>query len=256
MKRFLLILPVLGLAACAGHHPDSSTPSAAYPNDALPEDSREPGHVHTYLVNDYIDPNNPRALHRGHPVEVVEQDEKWNLDSSGGQDDGNSGPPASADDPNGAPNPYSAEFETELSQQREQSEQLAAMGVRMTAEMGKLETMAEKEADTVSENAVLRTRLQELQREIDELKPLPNPPLNPNAPKKSSLLDSIFELFRMLPDGTPVAADKPKLRADAVLAPVPPSNAPPASTNDTEEIPSPGEMAQPAADSNASTNTP
>jgi hypothetical protein len=252
MKRLLLILPVLALAACAGQHQAPPTASAAYPDDALPQGSREPSHVHTYLVNDYIDPNNPRLLHRGHAVDVVEQDEKWNLDSTGNQDngDGGYGPATTADDPNGAPNPYSAEFETELAQQRDQSSQLATLGAKMNAEMGRLEEMAEKEADAVAENATLRTRLEELQREIDELKPAPPTPINPNAPKKPSWWQSIFDLLRQLPDGAPVAAEKPALQTHITVQPVPPPAAP---TNEADEIPSPGEMAAPQV---FETNTP
>ena len=257
MKRLLLILPVLGLAACAGQRPAPTTSSAAYPSDALPEDIREPSQVHTYLVNDYIDPNNPRVRHRGHPVDVVEQDEKWNLrptDSS----DGNYGPVTTVADPNAAPNPYSAEFETELAQQRDQYKQLAAIGTQMTSEMERLQEMAVKEADAVSENASLRNRLEELQREVDELKPPPTPPVAPNAPKKPSWFDSIWDLFRQVPKGTPVAEAKPELRTNAVLQPaeLPSAILPSAGLPSTgrDEIPSPGEMARPL--NNTSTNTP
>jgi hypothetical protein len=254
MKRLLFILPVLGLAACANQHPNSTGSTAAYHDDSAPQNMRDPSHVHTYLVNDYVDPNNPRLRHRGHPVDVVEQDEKWNLDAAETRDDGtgNYGPATSADDANAAPNPYSAEFETELMQQRNQSSQLADLGAKMTAEMGKLEEMAEKEADAVAENATLHTRLQDLQREIDELNPPPTPPVSPNAPQKPSWWDSIFDLFRQLPNGTPVALEKPAPHSVITLRPIPPSSD--ASTNTIEEIESPGEIAQPQ--DNSRTNTP
>jgi len=257
MKQLLLILPVLGLAACAGQHSAPTTASAAYPSDTLPEHIREPSQVHTYLVNDYIDPNNPRLRHRGHPVDVVEQDEKWNLSPSDSSE-GNYGPVTTVNDPNAAPNPYSAEFETELAQQRDQYKQLAGIGTQMTTEMDRLQEMGAKEADAVSENASLRNRLEELQREIDELKPTPTPPVAPNAPKKPSWLDSIWDLFRQVPKGTPVVEAKPELRSDAALQPselpppILPSAGPP--MNAPDEIPSPGEMAQPL--NNVSTNTP
>jgi len=268
MKRLLLILPVIGLAACAGQHPAPTTTSAAYHDDALPEDIREPSQVHTYLVNDYIDPNNPRVRHRGHPVDVVEQDEKWNL-SRTDSSDGNYGPVTTVDDPNAAPNPYSAEFETELVQQRDQYKQLAAIGTQMTGEMERLQEMAVKEADAVSENASLRNRLEELQREVDELKPPPTPPVAPNAPKKPSWFDSIWDLFRQVPKGTPVVEAQPKLLTNAALQPaeIPPKNpsssllpsaglttSPAAPSGGPDEIPSPGEMARPL--NNTSTNTP
>jgi hypothetical protein len=138
----------------------------------------------------------------------------------------------------------------------------------MTTEMERLQAMAVKEADAVSENASLRNRLEELQREVDELKPLPTSPVAPNAPKKPSWLDSIWDLFQQVPKGTPVVQTTPVLRPDAALqSPDMPSSllpsagpppevltTPPPTTNSTEEIPSPGEMAQPL--NNPSTQTP
>jgi hypothetical protein len=261
MKLIYLLIPTLGLAACAGQHPDSSETSSAVsqPIDesALPDSDnlREPGHVHTYLVNDYIDPNNPRLRHRGHPVDVVEQDEKWNLAPTDTTGEANLGPVTTVNGPNAAPNPYSAEFETELAQQRDQYRQLADLGAQMNAEMGKLQEMTEKSADAVSENAILRNRLDELQQEIDTLRPA-SPPVPPDATNKPSWLDSILDLFRLAPQGKPVAAVKPGFPTNARLRPaseneplpdvltVPPpeqTNAP-ADTITTSEVPSPGEM--------------
>jgi hypothetical protein len=275
MKPILLFLPVLCLAACAGQQPTGTATSSVEHAASLPlaDDVREPSHIHTYVVNDYIDPNNPRVLHQGHPVDVVEQDEQWNLNSSD-ISEGNYGPVVSATDPNAAANPYSAEFETELAQQRDQYRQLAALGTQMTSEMGRLQDMAQKEADAVSENASIRNRLEDMQHEIDGLKPRPTRPVAPNAPKKSSWLDPVWDLFHEVPDGKPVIDDKPALQTNLVLrplppadepsapttneaplAPVPPTNAPPvAPTNATDSdlsgpsIPSPGEMSQPETD--------
>jgi hypothetical protein len=250
--NLLILLPVLALSACAGHSADDAPASVR--SDALPnsEDDRTPSAVHTYIVNDYVDPNNPRLLHRGHLVDAVEQDEKWNLRPV---DDPvtTEGPVATVDDPNAAPNPYSAEFETELAQQREQSRQLAELAARMTLEMGKLQEMTEKGADAVSENASLRNRLETLQREIDELKPPATPPVAPNAPKKPSWLDSIFDLFRQAPKGTPVVSDVPSLLLKPAQVPIrspevsttppgPQTNAP---GNDSPGVPDPGEIAAP-----------
>jgi hypothetical protein len=82
MKNTLLILlPLLGLSACASQHRASRDSLSGASPDALPDaqEVRDPSEVHTYIVNDYIDPNNPRLRHRGHLVDAVEQDEKWNL---------------------------------------------------------------------------------------------------------------------------------------------------------------------------------
>ena len=280
MKPILLLIPILCLAACAGQQP-SSTPAVTLDRAAaLPssdDDAREPSHVHTYVVNDYIDPNNPRVLHQGHPVDVVEQDEKWNLNSSD-ISEGNYGPTATATDPNGAPNPYTAEFETELAQQRDQYRQLAALGKQMTLEMGHLQEMAQNEADAVSDNASIRSRLEEMQREIDEIKPPPTPPPASSAPKKSSWLGPVWDLFRQVPDGKPVTDGSPMLQTNLVLRPIPPVDEPslpttnqaplpslpitnatplppigatnaPASSASTPSLPPPGEIAHPEAES-------
>ena len=255
MKTNLLsLLPIFALSACAGQHHSTNDASASLRSDGQPDsqDVREPSVVHTYIVNDYVDPNNPRLLHRGHLVDAVEQDEKWNLRPV---DDPvtTEGPVETVDNPNAAPNPYSAEFETELAQQRDQSRQLAELAARMTLEMGKLQEMTEKGADAVSENASLRNRLETLQREIDELKPPATPPVAPNAPKKPSWLDSIFDLFRQAPKGTPVAKDTPKLLLKPaqvlIRAPEMSTNQPGPQTNapsvDVPAVPAPGEMAEP-----------
>jgi hypothetical protein len=263
MKLIYLLIPTLGLAACAGRPPDSAESSSAtnqhINENALPDsdDIREPGHVHTYIVNDYVDPNNPRLRHRGHLVDLVEQDEKWNLQPTDTTET-NLGPVTAVNDPNAAPNPYSAEFETELAQQRDQYRQLADLGGQMTAEMGKLQEMAEKSADAVSENAALHNRLDELQQEIDTLRPA-SPPVAPDAPKKPSWLDSILDLFWQVPQGKPVVAVKPVFQVNALLRPMT-TNAPspdvltvspPAQTHasgDTaieETVPAPGEMSPP-----------
>ncbi len=189
MKFLYILIPGLALVACAGQHPDAAQSPAAerVDNDPLPDSGtiREPSRVHTYIVNDYVDPNNPRERHRGHLVDVVEQDEKWNFaptDTTATD----LGPVTAVNDPNAAPNPYSAEFETELTQQRDQYRQLADLGGKMTTEVSRLQDMAEKSADVISENAELRNRLNELQQEIDTLKPAS--PVGCTDPGKKTLM--------------------------------------------------------------------
>ena len=261
MKLTYLLLPTLGLMGCAGHHPESAEPAAVQQcadENSVPDsgDIRESSRVHTYLVNDYIDPNNPRLRHRGHLVDAIEQDEKWNLAPSDSTRETNLGPVTTVNDPNAAPNPYSAEFETELTQQRDQYRKLAGLGAQMTAELGKLQDMTEKSADAVSENAILRNRLDELQQEIDTVKPA-SPPIAPDAPKKPSWLDSILDLFRQAPHGTPVAVEKrgfsphAQLRPDVTNEPPDPFIVPPPTpTNaaDDQPVPDPGVISQSGSD--------
>jgi regulator of replication initiation timing len=260
MNRFFLLVPILGLTACAGDRPVTSSapaPATLPGNPVSAVDDREPSRVHTYLINDYVDPNNPRIMHEGHSVDVVEQDEKWNLHPAIEEGAVTTGPVTAADNPNVAPNPYTAEFEAELAQQREQFKALSNLGVQMNTEMGRLEELGQKEADAVSENAAIRTRLEDLQREIDGLKAAPNPPSTVNAPKKSSWFDSIYGLFRPVPDDAPATEQKFDLQTNMTVQPVPPLTAPapvpPASTNTPDEMPSPGEMAHPQDNNDTTT---
>ena len=267
MKLIYLLIPTLALVACAGQRgqsPDSASAALQHINEGtLPDsdDIRQPSRVHSYIVNDYVDPNNPRLRHRGHLVDLVEQDDKWNLQPTDVTET-NLGPVTAVNDPNAAPNPYSAEFETELAQQRDQFRQLADLGAKMTAEMERLQAMSEKSADAVSENAELRNRLNTLQQEIDTLRPA-SPPVSPGAPKKPSWLDSILDLFRQVPQGKPVIEFRSGIDTNALLRPAP-TNAPPLNpivapeppqTNAPEdsviesELPSPGEMSRPHATS-------
>jgi hypothetical protein len=244
MKLLYIILPALCLVACAGQHNQSP---ASVGDAPLPESDaiREPGRVHTYIVNDYVDPNNPRLRHRGHLVDVVEQDEKWNFAPTDTTET-DLGPITAVNDPNAAPNPYSAEFETELAQQRDQYRQLADLGGKMTAQMTRLQDMAQKSADVVSENTELRSRLGELQQEIDTLKPA-SPSVVPPPTKKPSWWDSILNLFWQPPQGKPLVAEKMAMQTNYLLRPAI-TNAPPAAptnaADDSDEatIPPPGEM--------------
>jgi hypothetical protein len=250
MKPTLLLLPVLGLAGCAGQHPSPPPSAVTVPDEAAPEtiDLREPSRVHTYLVNDYVDPNNPRLRHRGHLVDVVEQDEKWNLDDP---TETNLGPVTAAPDPNAAPNPYNAEFETELAQQRDQYQRLVGLGGQMNAEMEKLQAMTGKEADAVSENAALRNRLDSIQAEVESLK---TPPVALKLPTKPSFWSLNYWFSPRTPE-TPVQEPQLAFRTNVVLRPAEPSLPPPAipapvpsaSTNapDAVAVPPPGEMAAP-----------
>jgi hypothetical protein len=67
MKLLYVLIPSLALIACASQQGEDSQPPAAQQINADPlpdtDGAREPSRIHTYLVNDYIDPNNPRLRH-------------------------------------------------------------------------------------------------------------------------------------------------------------------------------------------------
>ncbi|MDE1171728.1 MAG: hypothetical protein PW734_11070 [Verrucomicrobium sp.] len=201
MKRPFLLLAATLLAGCA-HTKVVTNQPVIYPEDAwgnsVPADSaanlREASRLHTYLVNDYVDPNNPRIRHQGHRVDVVEQDETWNLRPAGTMV-ANLGPVTAASDPASVPNPYTAEFETQLVQQRDQSRKLAVIGTKMSAQLQRLQEMAQKGAATAAENDALKQQVDALQKQVDGLKAAPVTPKTPSR-DGSSWFDGVKEMFR------------------------------------------------------------
>lgn len=199
MKRILFFLPAVLLTACA-HQKVISDQPVIYPRDAwgnsVAADSvanlRQASHLHTYLVNDYIDPNNPRIRHRGHSVDVVEQDETWNMRPSDALV-ANLGPVTAASDPASMPNPLSAEFETELVRQRDQNGQLAQMGKKMSEQLQKLQEMAQKGATTAAEGEAIRQQIDQLQKEIEAMK---TQPASSTAKTPSSWIETVKSMFR------------------------------------------------------------
>ena len=205
MKRVIPLLFTTLLTACADQKVVTNTP-VIYPRDAwgdsTPADSvsniREASHIHTYLVNDYIDPNDPRIRHQGHQIDVVEQDEKWNLRPSG-TTVANLGPVTAVSDPASVPNPYTAEFETELTRERDQNQQMAAAAQEMSDEIGRLREMIQKGQATSTENDTLKHEVDALQKEIDSLK-------TPPPSKSGSWIDAVKGLFRKTPAASPPAS--------------------------------------------------
>jgi hypothetical protein len=234
MKRILLFLPLALLTACA-HEKIVTDQPVIYPRDAwgnsVPADSvanlRQASRLHTYLINDYIDPNNPRIRHQGHSVDVVEQDETWNLHPSGTMV-ANLGPVTAVSDPASMPNPYTAEFETELVQQRDQNGQLADMGRRMSEQLQKLQDMAQKSAAVTADNDALQQRIDQLQKEIESLKTTPLPPPSASSKSRGSWLDAVKGMFQKPPSRlTPTGQITPSFRVSvAVREPETPFPAP------------------------------
>jgi hypothetical protein len=226
MKRLFLLTPLLLLSACAHTRIVTNQP-VIYPRDAwegaVPADSvatiRQASRIHTYLVNDYIDPNNPRIRHQGHQIDVVEQAETWNLRPSGTMV-ANLGPVTAVSDPASAPNPYTAEFETQLVQQQNQSRQLAGMGQQMGTELAKLRELTAKGAAAASETESLQQQVDALQKKLDAQQPgLPTPP-TPPAKKEPAWFDSIRGMFYPAPKDPPPAgtgAAQPAFRTSVAL---------------------------------------
>ena len=79
----LLAVPVLVLAACSTTEKPRVVTMHSVPGTTLPsagiESVRYAENIKEYPLGRYIDPNDSRVMHEGHPIYRVESTAKWNL---------------------------------------------------------------------------------------------------------------------------------------------------------------------------------
>ena len=86
MKRLLLTLPIILLAACASRTPRKIVivPAAA-PSRSVDESEsvRRPEEIRQYRFGRYVDPGSRLVMHEAHPVYRIEKAAAWNLRPDG-----------------------------------------------------------------------------------------------------------------------------------------------------------------------------
>jgi len=179
MKHRHFFIPIVAgffLTACAGPSTIETTEVPMRPMDANGTDlSRDetdrllyPAHAKNYSIGPRLDPNNPRIRHDAHDVQRIEQDATFNLHPNESFDTA-SGPVKKVADPADSKNPYLAELEQKLVQQRTYSRALMEQNdvlVKHIEEVGKKADILEK---SVSENRDLHTKVAELTKTQGEL---------------------------------------------------------------------------------------
>ncbi|MBC8166509.1 MAG: hypothetical protein H7Y20_11640 [Bryobacteraceae bacterium] len=85
MKRLLLTLPVILLAACASRTPRKIVVVPAFaPSSSVDEATvRRPEEVRQYRFGRYVDPGSRLVMHEAHPVYRIERTAGWNLRPDG-----------------------------------------------------------------------------------------------------------------------------------------------------------------------------
>jgi hypothetical protein len=85
MKRLLLTLPVILLAACASRTPKKIVVVPAFaPGSSVEEASlRRPEEVRQYRFGRYVDPGSRLVMHEAHPVYRIERSAGWDLRPDG-----------------------------------------------------------------------------------------------------------------------------------------------------------------------------
>jgi len=85
MKRLLLTLPLILLAACASRPPKKIVVVPAFaPSTSVDEATvRRPEEVRQYRFGRYVDPGSRLVMHEAHPVYRIERTAGWNLRPDG-----------------------------------------------------------------------------------------------------------------------------------------------------------------------------
>jgi len=85
MKRLLLTLPVILLAACASRTPKKIVVVPAFaPSSSVDEATvRKPEEVRQYRFGRYVDPGSRLVMHEAHPVYRIERTTRWDLRPDG-----------------------------------------------------------------------------------------------------------------------------------------------------------------------------
>ena len=185
MKQ-LLILPILLFAACASRVPKKVIVSIAPPSRPASATSLRIGEqLREYRFGRYADPGDPLVMHEGHPVYRVETSAEWNLRP------GNSNVPAprlgvltpsvSSSDA------VVAEVNKQRAMTRAVTEQTATLNQRL-GEMSKAAAQSQELATqglTLKRDmTVLRERIDSLETQLRERKPLPAERTPPRAEDK------------------------------------------------------------------------
>ena len=173
MHRTILIsLPFL-LVACAAKPPrvvDMTTgfvPGMTLPSDSM-ESVRYAENIKTYPMGRYVDPNNSRIMHEGHPIYRVEKTAKWNLHP-------NEpvavplGPVTHVRDSARAASPIGDELVAELNRQKEATKTVIQGGQVVSQKLGELTTALQKTQQVAAQNVELKQDVNSSKKRLDAL---------------------------------------------------------------------------------------
>jgi hypothetical protein len=172
MKRLLLTLPIIFLAACASRTPKKIVVVPAFaPSSSVDEASvRRPEEVRQYRFGRYVDPGNRQVMHEAHPVYRIEKTADWNL-----RPDGASQGPRAIPNPNGAAASPDDAVVAEINKQKAATkaftEQAATLNQRLsglTEAVVQTRQMAEQQLLQQRDIASLKSRLNAVEKERAE----------------------------------------------------------------------------------------
>ena len=170
MKRLVLFVPIVLLAACASKPPKKIViVPAVVPSQAVsdPESVRRSEEIREYRFGRYVDPGNHQVMHEAHPVYRVEKTADWNLLPDGSSTSTRA--PANATVPSTAPNDaVVAEINKQKAVTKAFSEQAATLNQRLsglTDAVTLTKQMAEQHLLQQRDIAALKSRLDAIEKE-------------------------------------------------------------------------------------------
>lgn len=131
---------------------------------------RAPERVKGYPVGRYIEPDDSKVMHERHTVYRVEQDADWNLRPAE-EYDLPLGPSIAVSDPATVNNPYAADLENQLFNQKAYNASISQQNDAMYKEIENLKAAQQSDAEKYNkENTDLKKELQDTRLQINELK--------------------------------------------------------------------------------------
>ncbi len=169
MKRLLLTLPVILLAACASRAPKKIVVVPAFaPSRSVDEASvRRPEEVRQYRFGRYVDPGSRLVMHEAHPVYRIERTAGWNLRP----DESSKSARPLANSPSALPPPDDAvvaEINKQKAATKAFTEQAATLTQRLsglTEAVTQTRQMAEQQLLQQRDIAALKSRLNAVEKE-------------------------------------------------------------------------------------------
>lgn len=166
MKAYHLI-PLMFLTAC------SSTPKLALrpqPSPPLADNSavRYPEVLRAYHFGRYVDPNDGLVMHEQHEVFRVEDNARWNLHP--GPAGGSPLLPAPSRNVAFSPTPVNDSVLAEVNAQRLATAEIMAEAKILTGALARFQVALQQTKTNVLETAVLRIRVNDMQKQLAALK--------------------------------------------------------------------------------------
>jgi len=171
MKTIVLISLSVVLAACATKHKTvvhmapAAVPGTTFPSEGM-ESVRYAENIKTYPLGRYVDPNDSRIMHEGHPIYRVETTAKWNLHPN---QPVSSAPVIHIQDTAKAPALLRDELTVELNKQREVTKAVIQGQQTVSQKLDGLNAAVQQNRQITGENAQLQKEVNTANQRLDAL---------------------------------------------------------------------------------------